>query len=124
MEGLSRADFKKLKQFPFFRGEIVSNSMVPILQIGTKIAVEVNCQTLERFDLIVFLREGQLICHYIWSINKRVEPILIQTRNTLNGLKDFPIGQDEYLGKVISHKLTTWDKIKIFLSLKFRGKRI
>ena len=102
----------------FFRGKIVSDSMVPIINIGDTISVDVGCMKLDRFDIIVFWSEGKLICHYLWAMNRRVEPILLQTRSTLYGEKDNPIGFNDYLGKVVSHRLSTWDKIKIFLRLK------
>ncbi len=124
MEGLKREDFEKLQKLVFFKGQIVSDSMLPILKIGERITVDVGNRELQRFDLIVFWREGKLICHYLWAINQRVEPILLQTRNTINGQKDYPIGFEDYLGKVLSHRLTNWDRIKIFLFLKFRGKRM
>lgn len=124
MEILSREEFEKLKQLAFFRGNIVSDSMVPVLNIGDKITVEVGSRKIERFDIIVFWSQGKLVCHYLWAINKRVEPILLQTRNTQYGEKDYPIDFDDYLGKVVSHKLTTWDKIRIFIFLKYKGNSI
>ncbi len=121
MEAVKREDFEKLKELPFFRGHIVSESMLPVLKIGDKIVVEVGSDKLERFDIIVFWSQNKLVCHYVWAMNRRVLPFLIQTRSTYYGAKDFPIGLEDYLGKVVSHRLTTWDKIRIFISLKVKG---
>jgi signal peptidase I len=123
MEILSREEFEKLQELTFFRGKIVSDSMIPVLNIGDRITVEVGCKKLERFDIIVFWGEGKLICHYLWAMNRRVEPILLQTRSTRYGNKDYPIGFEDYLGKVVSHHLTAWGKIKIFLRINFKGMR-
>jgi signal peptidase I len=122
MEGLSREEFENLKELPFFRGKIISDSMEPVLNIGDKITVEVGRKELERFDLIVFYSQDKLICHYLWAMNRLVEPILLQTRSTKYGLRDYPIGLEDYLGKVVSHRLNAWEKMKIFLRIKFRGK--
>lgn len=122
MENLKREDFEKLKELKFFRGNIVSDSMVPKIRIGDKIVVDVGNFNLERFDIIVFWHQGQLTCHYLWAMNRRVEPLLLQTRSIKFGEKDYPIGFQDYLGKVVSHRLSTWDKIKIFISLKVKGK--
>ncbi len=122
MEGLSREEFEKLKELPFFRGKIISDSMEPVLNIGDMITVEVGRKELERFDLIVFYSQDKLICHYLWAMNRLVEPILLQTRSTKYGLRDYPIGFEDYLGKVVSHRLNTWEKVKIFLRIKWKGK--
>ncbi len=124
MEGLKREEFEKLKKMEIFRGNIVSDSMVPKINIGDKIVVDVGNLNLQRFDIIVFYGQDKLMCHYLWSMNRKVEPILFQARSLKYGDKDLPIGFDDYLGKVISHKLSTWDKIRIFLSLKVKGKSI
>lgn len=103
---------KKILSQTFFKGRIVSGSMVPVINIGEEIVVEVKARDLKRFDIVVFLDEGKLICHYLWTINRLVEPRLMQTRNTY-GHKDFPIREEDYIGRVISHRLSFWRKLKI-----------
>lgn len=106
---------KKILEQPFFKGKIVSGSMVPVIAIGEEITVEVKARELKRFDIIVFVQHQKLICHYLWTMNKIVQPHLMQTRS-MGGHKDFPIGEDEYIGKVISHRLSWWNKLKIIFS--------
>jgi signal peptidase I len=103
---------KKILEQPFFKGKIVSGSMIPVIEIGEEIMVEVKAKELKRFDIIVFVQHQKLICHYLWTINKIVEPRLMQTRS-MGGGKDFPISEDEYVGRVISHHLNWWHKLKI-----------
>lgn len=122
MEVLKREEFEQLKKLDIFRGNIVSDSMVPKIKIGDKIVVDVGNLNLQRFDIIVFYSQEKLMCHYLWAMNRKVEPILFQARSLKYGQKDHPIGFEDYLGKVISHHLSTWDKIKIFLRLKYLGK--
>lgn len=106
---------KKILAQPFFKGKIVSGSMIPVIAIGEEITVEIKARELKRFDIIVFVQNQKLICHYLWTMNKIVEPRLMQTRS-MGGGKDFPISEDEYIGKVISHRLSWWNKLKIIFS--------
>ena len=89
--------------------------MVPVINIGEEIYVEVKASNLNRFDIIVFWRDEMLICHYLWNINRFIEPKLLQTRN-INGGKDYPIKEEDYIGKVVSHKLSIFRKIKILFT--------
>jgi hypothetical protein len=105
---------QKILSQKIFRGKILSESMEPVIKKDEEIVVEVKAVNLQRFDIIVFEDGNKFICHYIWSINKLIEPKLIQTRS-LRGPKDFPFKQEQYVGKVISHRLSYWRKIKILL---------
>src|SRR6476661_2317107 len=119
---ISRENFEKIRGVPIFKGEIVSDSMEPLIKVGEKIVVDVGNRDLQRFDVITFLMDGKLVCHYVWTMNRVVTPFLLQTRNLKYGAKDVPINWDDYLGKVISHRLTAWDKLKIYLKLKSKGR--
>ena len=99
---------------PFFRGRILSASMSPLIEVGDEILVDVKSEKLKRFDVIVFVQDDVLVCHYIWRINYIVEPKLIQTRSLL-GKHDFPIGFDKYVGKVVSHSLSFWQILRILI---------
>jgi hypothetical protein len=119
---ISREEFEKLKQYPFFRGVIVSDSMEPLIKVGEKISAEVGNQDLKRFDVVVIFVSGKLICHYFWAKNRLVEPILFQTRDLRYGGRDNPVSFDDYLGKVVSHKLSLMDKIRIIVKEILRSK--
>lgn len=123
MEELSKEKFEKLKAGPIFRGIIVSDSMEPALMTGERIIVDVGELNLKRFDIIVFFQGGKLIAHYMWDMNKLVQPILLRTRSLKYGQLDLPIGMDQYLGKVISHRLSNWHKFRIFIGLFISQKR-
>lgn len=109
---IGRDKFERLKELPFFKGTVITGSMVPVIKIGESITVEVGQKDLKRFDIIVFYHDGKLICHYLWNLNQIVMPMLMQTRS-LNGRKDYPIKPQDYLGKVVSHKINWWRKIRI-----------
>ncbi len=109
---------------PFFKGIIASDSMYPLIKTGDKIYVEVGQKNIERFDVIVFLNDGLLTCHYMWSMNRLVSPILIRTRSLKYGHRDDPFLFDDYLGKVVSHRFSKWQKLKLMLKFIFRNTRI
>lgn len=109
---LSREEFHKLKELDVFKGKIVSNSMEPVINVGDEIIVIVDDLNLKRFDIIVFYFENKLVCHFLWRLNKIIHPMVLQTRNMLGGY-DWPISLDDYFGKVVSHKLSFWQKLKL-----------
>ena len=108
----TRVEFEALKKMPMFKGKIVSNSMEPVIMVGEDIVVAVGEQDIKRFDIIVIFFEEKLICHYLWQKNRSLKPILLQTRNMF-GQRDIPIREEDYFGKVLSHKLSLWQKLKI-----------
>lgn len=107
----TREDFEKLKKLPLFKGKVVSDSMSPVIKVGDEVVVEVGTRDLKRFDIIIIWVEGKLICHYLWQKNQIISPILLQTRN-MRGERDYPVPEADYLGKVISHELSLWQKLK------------
>jgi len=111
---VSKDNLEKILSQPFLRGRVLTASMDPLIKVGDEIVVDIKSNDLKRFDIIVFIQDDMLICHYIWSINKFVRPILIQTRSLL-GKKDFPIDLEKYIGKVISHRLSFVQIIKILI---------
>jgi signal peptidase I len=109
---ITRDQFEMLKKLPLFKSKIVSDSMVPILNIGDEIVIDIGYKDIKRFDIIVIYLDEKLVCHYLWRMNKLVQPILLQTRN-MSGMLDYPVKLENYLGKVVSHKLSLWQKLKI-----------
>ncbi len=88
--------------------------MIPVINIGEEITVEVKAKNLKRFDIIVFMQDDILICHYLWNINRFIEPLLLQTRN-ISGGRDYPIKEEDYVGKVLSHRMSFLRKLRIIL---------
>lgn len=104
--------FEKIKALPLFKGKVVSDSMSPLIKVGEDIVVDVGATELKRFDIVVIFIDGKLVCHYLWRINRVIKPVLLQTRN-MSGKLDYPVPEEAYLGRVISHRLSFWWKIKI-----------
>lgn len=109
---ISRETFDKLKELTMFKSKVVSNSMEPVIKIGEEVVVDVGNLSIKRFDIIVIYLDGKLVCHYLWQMNRYLKPILLQTRN-MSGKLDFPVAVEDYFGKVLSHRLSLWQKIKI-----------
>ena len=86
--------------------------MIPVINIGEEITVEVKAKNLKRFDIIVFMQDDVLVCHYLWNINRFIEPLLLQTRN-ISGGRDYPIKEEDYIGKVLSHRMSFLRKLRI-----------
>lgn len=119
---LTREQFQSIKQMPLFKGQIVSGSMEPLIHIGDSIVVDVNAQDLKRYDIIVFYQDGKLICHFLWNINKIVQPKLLQTKNLAQFGTDFPITMDDYLGRVVNFKIRFIDKLRLFYHILLKKK--
>jgi signal peptidase I len=109
---ITREIFEGLKRQKMYKFKVITPSMEPIIKVGDNIVVDILAKDIRRFDIIVFKEEGRLICHYLWSMNKLFEPIMLQTRSML-GEKDYPIKYEDYLGKVISQRLSLWVRFKI-----------
>lgn len=110
---ISREQFEAIKQLPLFKSKVVSDSMVPVIQIGEEVIIDVGNMDIKRFDIIVIYQNEKLVCHYLWQMNRYLKPILLQTRN-MSGRLDFPVKVEDYLGKVMSHRLSFWQKFKIY----------
>lgn len=103
---------KEILNLPFFKGKVITGSMIPVINIDDEIKVQVKATGLKRFDIIVFIHEDKLVCHYLWNLNQIVKPILYQTRS-MSGRIDVPIKEEDYVGKVISHRISLWRRLKI-----------
>lgn len=108
---ITREQFDEIRSLPIFKSRVISGSMEPVIKVGEEVVVDVGNIDIKRFDIVVILLNGKLVCHYLWSMNKIVKPRLLQTRN-MQGQIDFPVGEEDYLGKVVSHRLSLWQKIK------------
>lgn len=108
----SREHFEELKKLSLFKSKVISDSMEPIIKIGEEVVIDVGNMDIKRFDIIVIYNDGKLVCHYLWKMNRYLKPILLQTRN-MAGKLDYPVYTEDYLGKVLSHRLSLWQKLRI-----------
>lgn len=99
---------KVLRQKGRLKCRIVSDSMLPVLEVGDIIEIEPvrKIRKLRRFDLLVFFDGNQLMCHFLWKKSKVDNNQTIITRSLKRCLINDPSVYDSFiLGKVISHHL-------------------
>ena len=119
MEVNTRDQFERLKVLKEFKAVIRSDSMEPFLKVGDQITVDVGVKDLKRFDLIIFWRNNQMFCHCLWTMNRFMEPIFLQSRCIKYQDREHPIRFEDYLGKVTSHELPIRFKLKIMIKEMF-----
>lgn len=106
---------KKLHATGQFRGKIVTGSMVPVIQIGDIVEiVPIQIDELKRFDIIVFIQNKKLICHFVW-MRSQINLDYIITKSMMNG-EDLPIHKDEILGLCHNFKIPFWRKLKLLFN--------
>lgn len=96
--------------------KVISGSMEPIINIDDEVTVVASEDNLERFDIVVYKSERELVCHYVWHINRFVrqgDNNLVLTRGIRSRRDDYPIHRRDILGRVSSHKLSLWWKLRL-----------
>lgn len=106
---------KKLAQNENLPLKIVSDSMEPLLKIGQEIHLTASpINELRPFDLIVFLENHKLVCHFYWHQNRHDGTLLTRSLKRPRS-SDFPIQPDHYLGRVVGIHLSFAQKTKVIL---------
>lgn len=87
--------------------DVTGASMIPVLQDGECVEIEpVRLDEIRRFDILVFLDQHSLVCHYVWKI----QPEGLICRSYQFGDADL-IPAQAILGRVRDHRLTPWQRI-------------
>lgn len=105
-----------LTKFGKLTAKVISASMEPVIMAGDKITVIPFEGHPQRFDIILFKGERELICHYVWHINKIIndgDNELVTTRGIPSKYDDYPVHRKDILGVVVSHRLNLWWKIRL-----------
>ncbi len=97
--------------------KIVSDSMMPLIPIGSEIQIEKleSVKNLKKFDILLFKYQSQLFCHYYWHQNNQFDKGLITTRSLRTGDKDHPVYESDIIGRVKNFKMTSRQKILIYI---------
>lgn len=95
--------------------KVVSDSMTPLIPVGAELDLEKIDETtvLKKFDIIVFIQNNQLTCHYIWHVNETFEKGTIRTRGLKHNEEDLPFHRKMVVGKVKNFKLGFFTKLRI-----------
>lgn len=97
---------------------IISDSMQPLIRINEELVVMPLPDKIIPFDLIVFLDQDKLICHFLWQDQKDFDQTII-TRS----LKEFytnetPTPYNHILGYIREKKIPWYLRFKI-IALNF-----
>ena len=105
---------------------VVSGSMEPVIMTGQQIEVAPidSLDDLRTFDILLFWNGKLLICHYLWHINslpgsRRLKLVITRPLASLKG-EDLPVPVEHILGRIVSHKIPFWRKLKILLYKRSR----
>ncbi len=102
---------KILLEKEFLEVSIVSSSMSPLIEKGETVGVYSITEELNKYDIIVFLREEKFVAHYVWKINGQSKKSYI-TRSLENpGSDELPVRENEILGIVKNIKFSLLRKI-------------
>ncbi|MFN8790436.1 MAG: S24/S26 family peptidase [Bdellovibrionales bacterium] len=98
---------------------VVSNSMEPLIATGEKILVSSLLRLkrpLRPFDVVLFVKDQLLICHYIQHLNALPGPDgrrFIITRGLSTPGEDLPVYENDVLGLVVSHSINWVLRVKV-----------
>ena len=93
--------------------KVVSDSMIPAINIGDILIVAPLNFNIRRFDILLFKRNATLVVHYVWK-NQTSFNNSIVTRSLKNIYWDEePVEISQILGSVQNYKINSWIKFKI-----------
>lgn len=108
---------KTLSEKGFLDIKIISTSMEPLIKKNEIVQIKEVSKDLQKFDIIVFLRDRKFVAHYIWRVNG-LSSKSYTTRSFENKEYDeLPVQQSEVLGVVMEKKFSILKKI--MMSLKY-----
>ncbi len=119
----SMLDFQELKNELTTQGKmaftVATGSMEPLISAKSEIIVAAAKNLPEKFDIVVFEKNNELICHYVWHVNELPHSNgerIINTRGLNTKWDDLPVLESEVLGKVVSHKIGGLTRLRIGLT--------
>jgi len=88
------------------RCRLITGSMAPLMPVGEIIEVAPLRGDIAPFDILVFMTDERLTCHYVVHANrlKDHDPVIV-TRGLASGHEDIPIRRSAVLGRVVSHRV-------------------
>lgn len=95
--------------------KVVSDSMTPLIPVGAELDLEKIDESvpLKKFDIVVFVQNNQLMCHYVWHVNETFDKGIIRTRGLKHNEEDEPFHRKLIVGKVKNYRIGTLQKLWI-----------
>ncbi len=103
---------------------IVSDSMEPLIRIGDRVRVECvdTIKSIKPFDIVIFLNQDKLFCHFVWNISIGEKSAQILTRSLKNPHhNDLPTTPDQILGRVLHPQLSRRTRLWLILKTLFKN---
>lgn len=92
---------------------VATNSMEPLIEVGSIINVSKITDPLDSFDIVVYWTGEILMAHYIWNAYNIDNTIL--TRSLLNPIENSePISKKYILGIVTNYRISFMTRVKIY----------
>lgn len=113
---------KRIKKDGFLGIRIISDSMVPFINVGEEVMVSefIEPKQLQRFTPILYWDGRKLICHYYWNESKLTnaegKKTIITRSLKESKSNDIPIPLENILGIVVGRNISLVRKLFILLS--------
>jgi hypothetical protein len=114
---------EELKKNGSFVSSVITGSMEPDIPTGSLVEVVPVNEAIRKFDIVVFWRNGKLVCHYVGHINRlrsTVSRLTFSTWSIKGDREDLPFDEERVFGKVVSHSISKLTKFKINLRRIFQ----
>lgn len=97
--------------------KVVSDSMTPLIPIGADLELEKisSLSDLKRFDIVVFVQNNQLMCHFIWHINDHFDKGVVVTRALKDNKEDAPFHYKSIVGKVKNFRMNFLTRLRVLI---------
>lgn len=91
--------------------------MEPLIPVNSELVIEKidSTRELKKFDIVVFLQDNQLFCHYVWHVNVHFDKGLIGTRSLKYNEEDHPFDRGMIIGVVKNFKINFLTKVLILV---------
>ncbi len=91
--------------------------MEPLIPVDAELVIEKidSARELKKFDIVVFLQDNQLYCHYVWHVNVYFDKGLISTRSLKYNEEDRPFDRGMIVGVVKNFKINFMTKVWILI---------
>ncbi|MCB0368298.1 MAG: S24/S26 family peptidase [Bdellovibrionales bacterium] len=114
------SDFKLYKEIVNHKGhldiKIVSDSMLPLIQVNEKLRITNLAKEPKRFEILVYwsVTEEKLICHFLWQTHEDGDHYFFKSLKNPKET-DAPVESQYILGVLSSRKISFFCKLKIYL---------
>lgn len=109
---------KRLSSRESLEFPVATNSMEPLIKVGSIVSVSSFDWPLKTFDIIVYWTGDILMAHYIWNAGNLDDTIL--TRSLINPIENSePIPNENILGIITNYKISNLERFRLYIKCFF-----